>query len=191
MIIAFDLDEVLNNFMESFLLFYEEKNGKKVELSDMKSYNFWENGLGNNRDEAIEMVKEFYNSEQYNKISTSFYAKEILDKLIKAEHKVFIITSRPENIGKSTKEFVRNNFSDEIEIIYSNDFFKGNRKSKAEIAKELKVNFMVEDNINYARECAEQGINVFLVNKPWNDGEINESIIRINNLNEILEHLQI
>lgn len=191
--IVFDLDEVLNEFVRSFILFYEKKSGNKINFEDIRSYNFWENGIGKDREEAASLVNEFYNSEYYNRIVVALHSQEVVKEIMEKGHDIFIVTSRPDNIRERTKEFVKSNFSDKIEIIHSNDFFKEGKRSKAEIVKDLGAEIMVEDNLRYAMECSEKGIKVFLLNKPWNKQEIIEgdkNIIRVDDLNEVLRYMR-
>lgn len=46
---------------------------------------------------------------------------------------------------------------------------------------------MVEDNMDYAFELAQNGIKTFLLEKPWNKGrkEEHKNLIRVKNWNEI------
>ena len=50
---------------------------------------------------------------------------------------------------------------------------------------------MIEDNKDYACACAEKGIKVFLLEKPWNKiYEEHPNIIKINHLKEVLEQIK-
>jgi len=63
-------------------------------------------------------------------------------------------------------------------------------KKKSEICKELRIDFLVEDSLEYARECAKNGTKVFLFNAPWNQTDnLPDNIIRINSWNKIIKYL--
>lgn len=185
-VIGIDLDEIIADFVRTFIDFYKEIYGRKILFEEIKTYNFWEQGLGKNREEAIKLVDEFYNSRYFDNIPLIDNARQAIGKL-SLEKRVYIVTSRPNRFKEKTEEFVNNHFfGKEIRVIYSSDFHKENGNTKAEICTNLRISDFVEDNLEYARECAERGVRVFLYDKPWNQGKLNRGIIRVKSWQEIL-----
>ena len=184
--IGIDLDECISEFTNGFLKIYNDKFKKNFLFGGVHSYNLWE-VVGGTREEALAIADEFYNSSEFDNIGLVDGAKEAIKKLSK-KHQLFIITSRPAYIRDKTNNFIKNHFPNDFsEIIYTGDFFSGQGKTKAEVCKALGIGTLIEDNFNYALSCAEQGIDVLLLNKPWNKNAAEHSNIkRVGSWNEIL-----
>jgi len=71
-----------------------------------------------------------------------------------------------------------------LDIKFMN-FENGNKKSKGEYCKEVGITLMIDDDNKNALSCAENGVNVILLNRPWNIGLEHEKIIRVNDWKEI------
>jgi uncharacterized protein len=182
--IGIDMDEVIANQMQKLCEFYNLKKGKLYSEKDFHTYNWWE-VWGISREEAENIDKEFKNSELFNKIEPVEGAIDTITLLSKT-NKLFIITSRPEKITEKTKEWVLRYLGGNIDIIHSGDFW-GKKKSKLEICRELGVELMIEDHIKYSKECAENGVKVILIDKPWNKDLNHDNITRVKSWKEILE----
>jgi len=188
--IGIDIDEVLAEFVRGYLEKYKEKYGKEINFEDIFSYNLWE-PLGISKQESIELADSYYDSPEFNNIDLVEGAFEIIKKLNK-EHKLFFITSRPLKIKDKTNLFLNKYFSDiNFELVFSNDFFGSQRKSKSEICRELGIGLLIEDNKSYSLDCAKKGIKVFLFDKPWNKNFEHENVERVYSWNEILERLKV
>ncbi len=184
--IGIDLDEVLVNFMPCFLSFYEEVSGKKFPLEGMKSYSFWENGVGKDREEAIQLVDRFFESRASDELPLMEGAREAVSRFSE-EGKVWIITLRPERYRRKTENLIRKNFPEANgNIVYTGDFHGGNKKTKAEACLDLGIDELYEDNLHYARVCANYVSMVYLFDKPWNQGKVKRNIFRVKNWREVL-----
>ncbi|MEI7558108.1 MAG: hypothetical protein WCJ45_04755 [bacterium] len=67
------------------------------------------------------------------------------------------------------------------EIVFANHF-SAQEKNKSELCKEHGINIMIEDNADYAKELADTGIKVYLLDKPWNKrykNGIDSNIIKV------------
>ena len=188
-LIGIDLDEVVADFVMTFIDFYKDTYGRRILFEKIKTYNFWEHGLDKNREEAIRLVDEFYNSRYFNKIPLIDGVGQAIDKL-SLEKRIYIVTSRPKRFKDKTEAFINNHFfGKEIRVVYSSDFHKENGSTKAEICTNLGIRDFIEDNLEYARECAERGVRVFLYDKPWNMRKLDRRIIRVKSWKEILSAL--
>ena len=187
--IGIDLDEVVVEFVKTFIDFYNRKYGKKINFRDIKSYNFWENGIGRDRDEAIRLVDEFYNSEKFESMPFVDGAFEGL-KVLALRNKIYIITSRPERFKKKTDMFIKKYLSQIApEVMYSGDFHSQG-KTKAEILEEIGADCFIEDNMEYALTSSKKTRKVFLFDKPWNQRESDGKILRVKSWVEILKNLK-
>lgn len=89
MIIACDMDSVINNLTEKTLEVYNSQNGKNIQMSDITSYNFYD---CLNKEDAEGILKLFKNKSLWDSLKLIPGAKEGLQKLIDDGHKVYIVT---------------------------------------------------------------------------------------------------
>jgi len=181
-----DLDETAWDFIHPFLLFLKETKGIEVKYEDIKSYNFWENGIGRNREEAVGLVGEFCSSPVFvDSIRPLAGAEEAISSLAR-EGKVYFLTSRQVEMREKTEFAVGKFFGGSGEVYYSGDFHKQG-KTKAELCRELAISEFYEDNLQYALECAKYITRVFLFDRPWNRAETNGKITRVKSWKEAME----
>lgn len=186
--IGIDIDEVVVEFIKHFLDYSNQKNRTSFKVEDIHSYHLWETPIHNSKEESISEVMEFQSSFHFEKINLIKGAKEIIFEMARTSH-IYFVTSRPTEIKEKTEKFLKQNFQEiEFEIIHSGEIYGG--KSKSEICNEIGLNFIVEDNPYYALDCAEKGVKVFLLDKPWNRNySYHDNITKIKNWSEILSHL--
>lgn len=97
MIIALDLDCVINNLMEKTLEFYNTHNNKNIQMSDLTSYNFYD---CIKKEDADGIVKLFKNKALWDSLMPIEGARDGLKKLVDDGHKVYIVTATaPENFS--------------------------------------------------------------------------------------------
>lgn len=188
--ISVDIDDVVAEFMKEYLKFYNEKKGTKFGLKDIINYHLWEMGMYKSKEENVIDVLEFQKSSSFDKICLSEGAKEGVKSLSK-KYQIYFITSRPGEVEEKTRAFLNNHFpKNGFNILYSGEIY-GGKLSKAEICKASGIPLIIEDNPDYALDCARNGITAFLLDKPWNKNcEKHENIIPVNNWKEILEKLR-
>ena len=188
-ILGIDLDNVIVDFVPSFLKFFNNKYGRNIIPNHITTYNIWECGIGNTKEESNKYALEFCYSDRFYSIPLVKGAKEAVNQLAR-KYPVHIVTARSEELRKQTDEFLRRHFPDTpLNVRYSGDFFRVQNKTKAQICEELGINVMIEDNLQFARECSQLGITVYLLNKPWNQGDVDGNITRVDNWQDILRQL--
>jgi len=188
--IGIDLDEVIVDFVKGFSKFYNLKFNKNLLFEDWHSYNFWE-VVGISREQSIELVNEFNCSAMFDNLELIKNAEKTIKEILK-NHKVFIITARSVRFKEKTYRFIKNLFPiNTPEIIHSGDFHNSQGKTKSEICKALEIDFLIEDHKGYAFESAQEGVRVFLFDKPWNKNlDEHEKIIRVSGWKEVLDKLE-
>jgi len=92
MLIAIDLDEVLAEFIDSFIEFHNAVYGTNLTRNNFFSYKFWE-AWGGTRKEAINKVYEFHKTPYFKNIKPVEGAIEGVKKIGK-KNKLIVITSR-------------------------------------------------------------------------------------------------
>ena len=192
--IGIDIDDVIAEFRKGFLDYYKRQGN---------DFDFW-------KAYSAYSVKEFfYDSEQVDRDVDHFHYLPELEELdlvegsseiinnLNEQHEIVFITSRPKEHKEATKRYMKKYFPDELKIIHSEEMDKnvgrgGDIVTKGDICEEEGVDVMIEDNPRYARDCAERGIFVFVLEKPWNeeqDFEDYRNIEKISHWNEILDKL--
>lgn len=187
--IGIDIDEVITEFVKPFFEFCKEKNIRTPNFEDVNCFDL-ENIMDLSREEVHSLFGEFNDSEERVKRGGFIdFSKEGINELAK-NSELFIITARMEKIINPTKDFFKEHFPGiHLEIAHSGDTF-GKKKNKVEICSELGVDFFIEDRRKTALECAEAGVKVFLMDKPWNRENCeHENIIRVKGWKEILEKI--
>lgn len=189
--IGIDLDEVVFEFMKKYLEFCNKKYGSSINFQDVSDYHLWKCGIHKSREEDIEKVKAFQDSEEFDKIEFVEGVREALTEIDK-NYEFYFITSRPEEIKEKTI-FSLNQLFDGIKfnLHFSGGPWSSENKSKGELCNDFGIRVIVEDNPDYALDCAEKGVMVFLIDKPWNKNhKEHENIIKIKTWEEILSFLR-
>tara|TARA_Y100000310_G_scaffold308672_1_gene352033 strand:+ start:698 stop:1297 length:600 start_codon:yes stop_codon:yes gene_type:complete len=188
--IGIDLDDVVCEFTRPYLEFHNEKFKTSFEFDEVTSHNLWE-VLGLSFEETKLSIKEF----QDNHLSVEDFplfsnVKEFIERLSE-NHTLHFITARPKEIINETKSFLDKNFSNwDFNLTFSNGMHDNASLSKADICVKEGIGVMVEDNFNFARECAEKGIRVLLFDQPWNrDYKCFENIIRVGGWREVFDRI--
>jgi len=180
--IGFDLDDVIVDFFPSFLNWYNMKYNQNFQMKDMTSFYLWEVGIGKNKEEVIGLVEDFF---RFNRDLPFVYgAQNGLNEL--RDRDVLVITSRLSFCKDGTRDFMDRKLNG-IGLYFTDDF-NGGDISKAKVARELGVEIYFEDCLKYAQNCLENGINVYLFDRPWNQDEFPLER-RVYDWNEILEKI--
>ena len=175
--IAVDIDDTLLDFVRNYILFCNEKYNINMQREDFKTYSF-----------DSEKINEFYKTELFRKLSPFPNAAKVIDTLGKKNNLV-IITSRPDELYSETiKQIVWNfpaAFSDVFFSINHYTKAENSGKTKAEICKEKEINLIIEDSLEYAKQCVEKGIDAILLDAPWNQNGIVEGVTRVDDWKKI------
>ena len=191
---AVDIDEVLADFVNTFLTYHNSLYGSSLRKDQVNSYEFWE--LWDiTKEEAIRRVYEFYKTPQFLNLPTIPGAKEGARSLAR-KHRLVVITSRPYDIYKDTNSWLEKNFSRCFSGRYfTNQWAKAdskynNHRKKSDICKKLHVDTIIEDSLECALDCASFVKNVILLDCPWNQCKsLPTNVKRVNSWKEITEEI--
>lgn len=189
-IIGVDFDDVLIEFSNNLYDFYNAKNGTNYGREDMWSFQL-DHVWGCTREEALQAVADFYESDEHWQVGPIVGSKENLQK-IKADNDLVIISARPEYIKTKTLEWINkhypNTFSD---VIFGNHYHgNGTKRSKKEICTEIGAHIYIDDMFTNAKEVADSGVQVLLFDSPWNQGETTENMKRVYSWDEIYDSIK-
>lgn len=189
MLIGVDLDDVLVDTCSAIIRFHNDTYG--TNLTKDKFYS-WRLGdlWGVTNEEANKRVREFYNSPYFKNMEPVVGSIDAVTTL-KQSNELIVVTSRLNQSVELTKGWMDFYFRNKFQGIYfAKNFYAQDKKdkSKSEICLDLGVEFLIEDSLDYAVQCAEKGIEVLLYDAPWNQYEkLPERIRRVNNWKEIVD----
>ncbi|MFA5953687.1 MAG: hypothetical protein WC812_03775 [Candidatus Pacearchaeota archaeon] len=188
--IAIDIDEIVVEYLKSFLKFLNAEKKININYYEVLDYNNLCSGKGLNLEQVQEYIQEHTSGD--STLLNLELIKGSLDSInfLENNHEIFFVTSRHVSNEEKTRTFFKKHFPHkEFKIIFSGDAWGGN-KSKSEICFEENCSILIEDNLSYAKDCARKGVKVLLLNKPWNQNFENyKNIVKVNDWNEILEKI--
>ena len=114
-------------------------------------------------------------------------SKEFLIELSKNAYFIVLLTSRPykryKRIFADTMEWLAKNG-----LLYHAIIFDEEKNLRLYREFGDRVAFFIEDELEKANDIARIGIKVYLINKKYNVGDVIDGVIRVKNLQEILEN---
>jgi len=172
--IGVDVDEVLAEFVQSFTAFHNERYGTRLGKDDFYVYRVSQ-VLGLPREETRRRMEEFYESPRFENIERVPGAKCGVARL-RQEHTLVLVTSRPAMLKAATGRWVARHYGNAFQGTHFADYSSnGNRLTKATICKRERLDLLIEDNADFARECLDQGIPVIMPDRPWNENSLPQS----------------
>jgi len=179
-VLAIDLDECCCGYVPAFIKFMNTNHRTRLELEDFTSYMFWEVpkcGLAS-REEATDRVYEFHASRFFAQIEPLRGAKIALDHL-KQHFELHVVTSRQADIEPQTRAFVEEHFEGTFTGLHFGNHFgrSGAKISKPDMCAKIGAVALLDDSLDYARQCAAADLPVFLFGDyAWNRGRPGEKL---------------
>ena len=189
MLIGVDLDDVLAETFFAFDQFHNQRYGTSFTKKDHFTFDlskFW----NVSQKEAGERVKEFNSSKYASEIMPLAGAKEALIELSR-KHEIKIITSRLEEIREETQKWLEEHYPDhDFEVHYANHYYGIEHQKKSEICRNLGIDILIDDCLEYALECSAEAIKVLLLDNPWNQMDnLPKNVTRVSDWNNIVTHI--
>jgi len=176
-VLAVDLDECCCGYVAQYCKFSNAKHGTQLCVEDFHSYKFWKVSQARlpTREAAVERVYEFHASKQFASLEPMHGARIALD-VLKERFELHVVTSRQTDIEAQTREWVATHFPAVFTALhFGNHFGKPDARgkvpsvSKPEMCARIGAVALLDDSLDYARQCASAGIPVFLFGDyPWN-----------------------
>lgn len=179
MIIAVDIDNVLNNLTESVLSVYNSDSGDNLSLSDITAYHI-ENFVKPEYKENF--WHYFLDKRVWKRISIVDGCREVIAKLFNEGHRIiFVTTTEPENLPKKKNWLIRN-FP-----------FLNIRKSlfSCPVKQLVKCDILIDDCI--ANLMSERDYYSICLDYPWNRKELDHvpMFTRAKDWNEVYERIRV
>ena len=162
LIIGIDIDDVLTDFMNSFVEYHNGRYGTNYLREDFKSYHLWET-IGGNEEEIVKKVNDFNHTSYFDKILPTEGSQNAVE-LLRKDNELRVVTSRPYNVHDQTLSWLERYFSDKFEEVhFTNEWAGGIGKPtrKKDVCSEHNIDFLIEDSLEYAKECATNKTKVY------------------------------
>lgn len=186
--IAIDVDEVISSTLDGVISFYNEKTNSNTKKEDYIEYD-WSKIWNCSKEEMLEIWNEFAKSKNHDSLLPVKDAILSINSLMEKEE-ITILTARSRVLKSQTLKWLKKYFPDrKLNLVFTGEFGKvdGVKKSKGEICNDLGISLMVEDNGEYALNCAESGIRTILFDMPWNQDIHHKNIARVSGWKEALK----
>lgn len=146
------------------------------------------------RDEAIQCWQSFGSVNPEDAAIPLFPdSTDAITTLRAAGYTLYAVTGRSKKTREaSTRAWIDRHFPGVFEDIIFTGYLEAGRANKSETCKIFDIGLMIEDNLDFALELAENGIATYVLERPWNRDRPEQSpyIHRVKDWNEILSDLQ-
>lgn len=192
--IGVDTDDVLVDFVGALIEHYNETYGTDIKREQVKNFSFhdiW----GGTLEKRVERVNHFFETPYFDDILPIEGSQEAINYL-SLSNDLFIVTSRPIFIKEKTEKWLNKFFNGKfLGIVNSSNHYskaKNSGKTKVQLCNELGVSVLIDDSLDYIKQCPSMGIKGILFGDyPWNqNGNLPEGVVRVKNWNEALEELK-
>ena len=182
-VIGIDIDDVLADTLQSFITFHNQRYGSALLLEQFTSYQ-WEEALGTSRTETWRRIEEFFAAGGVRNIPPIAGAQNVLLQL-GVRHTLIGVTSRAGIFEEVTPDWLEEHFPSLLSAVHYTMEEPGHRPGKAQTCLLQKVDVMIEDQALFSMSCAEAGVRVLLLDRPWNRAASHERITRVTSWTEI------
>lgn len=168
--IAIDIDEVLSPLHDLFFAHHNEVYGTNYPIRDPKGGYFIHEYSDEPKDQLLERIKKFVESEAFKNIVPLEYAVEVLNALQK-RFSLIIITSRQDFYEDLTHQWLDKHFPTVFSEVRFTEYIqgKGAQIPKSKICVDMGAEFIIEDNLDTVLDCAKAGVTSLLFGDyPWN-----------------------
>ena len=157
--IGIDLDEVSFGFISKFFEFHNTAYGTSLMREDCWTFDLHD-VFGCSNDEMDVRMQEFYKTQYFRDIAPMPGAVEGMDFLNRNQVESFIVTARSLDLKDYTIERIAAFFPEKFRGIY---FAPHGVRSKVVYCRNLHLDYLLEDNLDYAKECRHRTPVYFLI----------------------------
>lgn len=119
-------------------------------------------------EQAKNMFDNFMMSDKVLAVKPIIGAQESLKELFDAGAVIYFITARHDDMKINTLKRLDTHYPNIIKDVIFANHFTHKARSKASICRDLQIDIMIEDNLNYARNVASKGTPVHMLQQPRN-----------------------
>jgi uncharacterized HAD superfamily protein len=193
-IIAVDIDDVISASAPAFIAYSNEKFGTKLTIDDYQER--WADLWKVENDEVIKRAHEYHESGHHATYEPLTGALEGLMEL-KKNFKLVVLTTRRNSINQLTKDWIHKFYPDIFDDFIFTGFFDnpsttGVHMTKAELAKDIGAQYLIDDQLKHILASAEIGIKGLLFGDYfWNKiNSLPGNVTRVRNWKEVMEYFK-
>ncbi len=116
-------------------------------------------------------------------------AKELVSYLKEEEYKIVVMTKRSDRSASITYKWLWRNLSSPSGNATVDEVVYNKNKHVEILLRYPSLDFMVEDNRDITNIVGMWGYSVYLLDNQYNQGELNENVIRVKSLVDIIKDL--
>lgn len=188
--IAIDIDEVLLPHFQDLINYYNRLYGTSLTLADNHPKETTNWGTDNIK-EAVERVQKFFDTDEFKNSQPFNDAKDAVRKLAQ-NYRLIVVTSRDTIIEETTRNWLDQHFAELFEEVHFTSMYSldGAQRSKGEVSKAAKVDWLIDDSYDHIAEAASHGIKGLLFGDyPWNQqAELVDGAIRVKDWDAVLAY---
>lgn len=154
-----DVDDVLCDFIPSFLKWYNIKHKTNHHPSIIRQYDF-EKYLHISRDQTIKEIEAFYDSDIFHSMLPKKHSQEVL-RILSHNYELICVTSRYPQTIDSTQKWVNDHYPTLIGEIHHTTY-------KGDLVKRLGITTHIDDAPHHINAISQLGIPVLAYDSHWN-----------------------
>lgn len=194
--IGIDFDDVVADSMRAIATLHNKKYGTNFKKDDAFSYKVNE-VWGGTKEEWREKLDAFLSTDHLMDLDPMAGSLLGIDALKKQGHELYIVTARGEGDIPATERWIERHFPNVFKDVHYCGLIAGiritketTRRTKSQVCNEHGIELMIDDNPDFAKECAAEGVKVMLFDQPWNRGELPPGVERVYSWDEIMRKLE-
>ena len=193
-IIAIDIDDVIAANAPAFIKYSNQKFGTNLTVDDYQEHwgDLWKVEVEETEKRAI----EYHESGVIATYDVISGALEVLKEL-KKRFRLVILTTRRSSIKKLTEDWIEKYYPNIFDGFVYSGFFDSVTKNrynmtKAELAKNIKADYIIDDQLKHIEAAAELGIKGLLFGEYlWNKKDkLPSNVTRVKTWKEVSEYFK-
>lgn len=191
-VIAIDIDDVIAESALGFVAWSNQKYGTHLTIDDYQEH--WGGVWKTEYEETRKRALAYHASGHQGTYLTVTGADEVL-KQLKKRFKLIVLTARRTSIKPLThkwiEEYYPNIFDDFIFAGFFDNLAGGaSDMTKAELAKSIQADYIIDDQLKHVLSAAEIGIQGILFGDySWNKADVlPKNVTRVKNWHEVLNY---
>jgi uncharacterized HAD superfamily protein len=185
-IVGLDLDGVMANYTKGLIEYINKELHNDFDTS-VVYYRIEDHLSGVSKEVFNKLLDGFRTTGQKRYLDIFPGAKRFVQLLRHNGYSVILLTARPYKIYKrmfsDTIYWLKKNNIEYDAILFNDD--KGNTLINTFGAE--KIRFFVEDNLRQANAISKKDVKVYMLNKTYNQGELDKNVIRVDYFGDILK----
>lgn len=181
--IAVDIDDVLSPMRNLVFMHHNEVYGTDIPIEGPGSY-FFSDYTNDSYDVIEEKLKRFIETDAFKNNQPLEDAVAVIKHLEKT-YDIFVVTSRQDFYYDITHSWLTQHFPDVFKAVHFTSWAGSTslKVPKSQICIENKASYLIDDNLDFALEAAQAGLEVLLFGDyPWNIQEkLPPAITRVKN----------